>query len=232
MHPNDRRKIRFGLKSIVDFIIQLNLHNLIDLLTKPDPTVQRFTTRLDYAENTHFADDSFFGLLKLANPTECRRLHLILKRIISNMHFSLSKSGFLASESVIEAAKIVVTEAVKRGPDLGSFLRGGSFASCVQVYRNLSSQFDYDSDFFFFSRIKSPTNSQNNNPKYNKVTREFPYPAGFCYKFQLTNLCSLTGCQYKHICSFCASKNHGAESCNRLGSARRNRQNENKENHH
>ena len=61
LHPNDRRKIRFGLKSMFDFIIQLDLHNLMDLLKKPDPTVQSFTTRLDYAENTHFPNDSFFG---------------------------------------------------------------------------------------------------------------------------------------------------------------------------
>ena len=61
LRPNYRRKIRFGLKSTVDFIIQLHLHNLMDLLTKPDPTVQRFTTRLDYAENTRFPDDSFLG---------------------------------------------------------------------------------------------------------------------------------------------------------------------------
>ena len=154
LHPNDRRKIRFGLKSNVDFIIQLDFHILMDLLTKPDQTIQRFTTWLDFPENTHFPDDSHFGLLKLANPTECRRLHLILKRVISNMHFSQSMSGFLASESAIEAAKIVVTEAVKRGPDLGSFLRGGSFASCVQVYRNLSSQFDYDSAFSFSAKSR------------------------------------------------------------------------------
>ena len=62
---------------------------------------------------------------------------MILKRVISNMHFPQSKSCFLAS-GAIEAAKIVVTEAVKRGPDLASFLRGESFASCIQVYRNLS----------------------------------------------------------------------------------------------
>ena len=79
---------------------------------------------------------------------------MILKRVISNMHFSQSMSGFLASESAIEAAKIVVTEAVKRGPDLGSFLRRGSFASCVQVYRNLSSQFDYDSAFSFSAKSR------------------------------------------------------------------------------
>ena len=81
---------------------------------------------------------------------------MILKRVISNMHFSQSMSGFFASESAIEGAKIVVTKAVKRVPDLGSFLRGGSSESCVQVYRILSSQFDYDSAFFFFSKITSP----------------------------------------------------------------------------
>ena len=47
LHPNERRKIRFGLKSFVDLIIQLDLHNIMDLTTKRDPTVQRYnSTRL------------------------------------------------------------------------------------------------------------------------------------------------------------------------------------------
>ena len=31
LHPSDRRKIRFGLKSLVDFVIQLDLYNLKEL---------------------------------------------------------------------------------------------------------------------------------------------------------------------------------------------------------
>ena len=150
---------------------------------------------------------------------------MILERIISNMHFTQSMSGFLASEDAIEAAKTVVSEAVRRGPNLGNFLRGGSFASCVQVYRSLSSRFDADRYFF----LNKKWSVQKKNPLYKTTDSRFPYPTGYCYKFQKTNSCALTDCQFKHKCSNCYSKNHGAESCTRIGSARNSRQNEAKD---
>ena len=44
LHPRERRKIRFGLKSIVDFIIQLDLHQLRSSLLESDTAVEKFTT--------------------------------------------------------------------------------------------------------------------------------------------------------------------------------------------
>ena len=76
LHPTDRRKIRFGLKGIVDFIIQLDLHNLRELLLENDKKVEKFTTRASFCQNTFFADDSFFGLLSLVNPSKCQKLHV------------------------------------------------------------------------------------------------------------------------------------------------------------
>ena len=225
LHPRDRRKVRFGLKSIVDFIVQLDLHNLKELLTEPEVRVEQFTDRLTFGENTQFSDDSFFGFLRRVNPEKCRRLHLIVERIISNMHFSQSMSGFLASEDVIEAPKIVVTEAVKRGPDLGSFLRGGSFAACVQVYRNLASKFDSDKAFF----INSNSQKSNSTRAYKRFGGRFPYPTGFCYTFQKTNSCTFRGCRFKHVCTNCESKNHGRENCSRPSSTQNNRQQDCKE---
>ena len=127
---------------------------------------------------------------------------MILERIISNMHSTQSMSGFLASEDAIEAAKTVVLEAVRRGPNLGNFLRGGSFASCVQVYRSLSSRFDADRYFF----LNKKWNVQKKNPLYKTTDSRFPYPTGYCYKFQKTNSCALTDCQFKHKCSNCSAK--------------------------
>ena len=54
----------------------------------------------------------------------------------------------LASDGAIEAVKIELIEAIRRGPDLGKFLRGGTFASCVRIYRNLSSRHDFDAAYF------------------------------------------------------------------------------------
>ena len=42
LHPAHRRKIRFGLKSIVDFITQLDVENLKSYLNEPDAAVEKF----------------------------------------------------------------------------------------------------------------------------------------------------------------------------------------------
>ena len=55
----------------------------------------------------------------------------ILECLISNLHFAQSMNEYFASENAIEAAKLVMSEAIKKGPDFGNFLLGGSFASCV-----------------------------------------------------------------------------------------------------
>ena len=155
-------------------------------------------------------DDSFAKLLKLANPTKCKQILEILDRVISNLHFSQSMNEFFASDNSIEAAKLVMIEAVKKGPDFGNFLRGGSFASCVQVYRNLSSRFDYDAAYF--------VNLKNNRPQVNRQNpsqssirdkhqqsdrRFFPYPAGFCYRFHRVGSCKTHNCKFNHVCSNC-----------------------------
>ena len=42
LHPADRRKIRFGLKSIVDFVIQLDVQNLKTHLRSPISAIKDF----------------------------------------------------------------------------------------------------------------------------------------------------------------------------------------------
>ena len=143
---------------------------------------------------------------------------------------------FFAADGSVEAAKVVLSEAIKQGPDLGKFLRGGSFASCAQVYRNLSSPFDRDSAFFAcnkntrrpsvgrpsYNRSFSPIGVQqysNRNQSYPNRDRlysnRFPFPSGFCYQFQRTSACYIPRCPFKHKCSTCEDMNHGATSCPR-----------------
>ena len=42
LHPADRRKIRFGLKSIVDFVIQLDVQNIMTYLRSPNSMIKDF----------------------------------------------------------------------------------------------------------------------------------------------------------------------------------------------
>ena len=59
LHPSDRRKIRFGLKSIADFIIQLDVENLKTCLFERDSAVADFKEMDARAINSRFSADSF-----------------------------------------------------------------------------------------------------------------------------------------------------------------------------
>ena len=131
VHPENRRKIRFGLKSILDFVVQLDLHSLRGVLLESDNIVENFNTRQNVAHLVPLNDDSFANLLRMANPRKFKRMFAILERLISNLHCAQSMNEYFASENAIEAAKLVMSEAIKKGPDFGNFLLGGSFASCV-----------------------------------------------------------------------------------------------------
>ena len=68
LHPSDRRKIRFGLKSIAAFIVQLDVENLKTCLYERDSAVAEFKENQANAISSHFSADSFFGLMDRTNP--------------------------------------------------------------------------------------------------------------------------------------------------------------------
>ena len=161
-----------------------------------------------------------------ANPTKCKLVFEALERVISNLHFSQSMSEFFASDGSIETSKIVVAEALKRGADLGKFLRGGPFASCAYVYQNLSSRFDFDAAYFIHKdnknnqRITKSNSYQNYGTQYSRKPDRPSYPTGFCFGFQQKGRCIIPKCPYDHSCATCRRDDHGAETCRRKNYSR------------
>ena len=148
------------------------------------------------------------------------------------MHFTQTMGEFFALDGSIESSKLVISEALKRGPDLGNFLRGGPFASCAQVYRNLSSKFDFDAAYFLSA--KSPNFWEKANEGYPRSSSGnssniFQYPVGYCFKFQKSGECHIRDCMFKHYCSTCKSSNHGADKCVRT--SRKNKEEAQPKNH-
>ena len=141
----------------------------------------------------------------------------ILDRLISNLHFSQTMNEYFAIDEKIEPAKQVLTEAVKQGPNLGKLLRGGSFASCAQVYRHLASDFDTDSAYKNERTDPRPVSrrarrTSRNRTQRNNVSRR--YPLGLCWGFQEARGCSFGDeCNFKHECSGCNNPNHGYHAC-------------------
>ena len=84
LHPADRRKIRFGLKSAVDFIIQLDIENLKTCLIAKDSGVAEFKEFREVTQESQFTADSFFDLMNRTNPEKCRLIFQIIERVVSN----------------------------------------------------------------------------------------------------------------------------------------------------
>ena len=138
-----RRKFRFGLNSCVDFLIQADIQNLKSCLLQNDQSIGNSGERLPKAGSLS-KGESFIEVLNQINVKRTQVLCTILNRLASNAHFSQTMSEYFALDEKIEPAKMVLTQAIKQGPDLGRMLRGGSFASCAQVYRHLASNCDTD----------------------------------------------------------------------------------------
>ena len=192
-----------------------------------DPVVEKFTERsATFSRNTQWSENSFIGVLNQINQKKCLELCTILDRLISNLHFSQTMNEYLALDEKIEPAKMVLLEAIKQGPNLGNILRGGSFASCAQVYRHLSSKFDSDNAHNFeqrkFVRGRGRGTRRGYPSRrsfsYRGVGRsrggDYPYTLGYCWNFQRPHGCSLgTSCAFTHACTNCQSSTHGVESC-------------------
>ena len=100
------------------------MENLKTCLKENDSSVADFEDGRGKSIGSRFSPDSFLGLMDRTNPTKCKLIFEIVERIASNLHFTQSTGEFLVSEGAVESSKIVVSEALKRGPDLGQFLRG------------------------------------------------------------------------------------------------------------
>ena len=168
--------------------------------------------------------------MKAAAPSKTTKIIEILDRIESNSHFSQSLNDFFATNQKINPARLVILEAMKKGPDMGAVLRGGSFASAANAYLHLSNLHDHDSAFFKFgprsnSRqgyTRSPrTYMSNESTTPFRNTRRSSYSTGssfkrlgYCFKFNSMGGCSFgILCRYKHICSRCESSRHGVHEC-------------------
>ena len=170
LHPHKRRQLRFGLKSLVDFVIQLDIENLKICLQKSCSAIRDFSENVKIRPDSRFPPHSFLGLMHRMNHQNTNLTFEILERITSNLNFSQSLAEYLASDGSIETTKLVISEALKKGPDLGQFLRGGPFASCAQTYKNLSSK--NDADYVYFVKNRESIRSS----QYDVTKRKFNRP--------------------------------------------------------
>ena len=133
----ERRKFRFGLKSNVDFLIELDLANLKNcLVTKNVPQTA------NYVDSSSLSDTSFLNLMRSMNEAKTQELCNIISRIESNLTFTQSLSEHLANDDMLEPALMVVSDALRHSPDLGKGLWGRSVAANALLFRHRASSRD------------------------------------------------------------------------------------------
>ena len=74
----DRRKFRFGLKSVVDFLIQIDFETLLECLTKTDDKTKN---NIPGYKSGLVSDGSFNDLMKKSNQKNHTHVAEILRRI-------------------------------------------------------------------------------------------------------------------------------------------------------
>ena len=206
-----RRQFRFGLKSNVEFLIQLDLENLRSCIL--DPT---FELNKNSSSPTVplLSDGSFLDLMNKLNATRCTKFCKIMNRLHGNLHFSQSLNEYFATDDMLEPPLLLVAEAIRKGPNLGTFLRGGSVAAASMMYRHRASPSDHDWGSSPKTGDKKETfSSRNSSPSgYQKQKQEYKYKVGYCFQFQNTGSCEATECRYMHRVK-CEESTHMEDSC-------------------
>ena len=78
------------------------------------------------------------------DATRCNDICILLERIGDNLDFTQSLAEYFATDDMLEPALMLITETLRKDPNLRKNLHGGSFASNAMVYRHRASPLDHD----------------------------------------------------------------------------------------
>ena len=208
-----RRQFRFGIKSNVEFLIQLDLENLRSCILD---TTFELNKNSSSPSVPLLSDGSFLDLMRKMNATRCTKFCEIMNRLHGNLHFSQSLNEYFATDDMLEPPLLLVAEAIRKGPDLGTFLRGGSVAATAMMYRHRASPNDHDWGSLPKSTSKSETFGSRASSHSVFRNQKYKYKFGYCFQFQNTGSCETTECQYMHKCSKCKESTHGEDTCQKI----------------
>lgn len=206
----DRRKFRFGLKTNIDFLIQLDVLNLKTELRKNLFNPQGHTQ----APPRSLSDGSFLSMMHNLDAQRCSSFCKILERISDNLEYSQNLSEYFATDDMLEPALMLIAESLRKAPNLKNSLHGGSFASNAMVYRHRSSPRDHDRTFSRPPQLSSRTPAPIRKAKSMRNKKGFgKYTYGYCFGFQHTDNCDRPDCEFLQKCNNCDGTSHGERSC-------------------
>ena len=210
----DRRKFRQGLKCNVEFLNQLNLHDLTKTLVNGEQKIDSLHKSVHAKLGDIFEclkDVPIIEVLQLIDKKKAQKICLSLDKISALAHLSQSMGNYFARDDSLDPALSIVCQALRGNIDIEYILRkrGGTFQSLASSYHHLKSPKDRD-----LSGNTHNPKPQGSGGGYSRGNRR---KTTFCWYFQRNGRCSKSGCTFKHKCKRCGSKNHGEKNCRSRG---------------
>lgn len=213
----DRRKFRQGLRADLDFINQLNLLDLEDILKKGEVEALNLL-KLD---EPILPSDLFTSLknapplkiIQLLNETSAAKLVQSLRKISELAHFSQSMADYFAHDDALEPALAVLCEVLRNAPNTGAVLNNKcqTFLGLAACFQKLRSPEDHD--IKMEKSNAQPADKSAKKSRQPRPTRGLPYRPGLCFRFQGPDGCHNNTCSYSHVCALCRSDSHGKSQC-------------------
>ena len=206
----DRRKFRQGLKCNVDFLNQLNMHDLManlidgsqDITSLPETRISRLGEIFECLKNVPMID-----ILKLIDNEKAKKIFTSIDKIVALAHVSQSMGNYFARDDSLDPALSTVCQALRGSNDFEFMLRtsGGTFQSLASTYYHLKSTTDRDVS----GSTQTPRAKGYNRDRPTSKTSKKRH----CWIFQRNGRCSRRDCSFSHRCQRCNSKNHGERQC-------------------
>ena len=162
------------------------------------------------------SDGSFLSMMHNVDAKRCSTICAVLDRFSDNLDFSQSLAEYFATDDMLEPALMLITETLRRDPNLRKNLHGGSFASNAMVYRHRASPLDHDINFSCPRSRSSPGTTATTKQKITNIRDKKgfgKYKYGYCFRFQHTDNCDRPDCEFMHKCNTCDGTSHGETSC-------------------
>ena len=210
----DRRKFRQGLKCDIDFLNQLNMHDIMktllegerDLNSLPKKVKTKLGDMLECLKEVPVLD-----ILKFIDSERAHKILSSLDKIVSLAHVSQSMGNYFARDDSLDPALSIVCEGLRGDTDFEYILRsrGGTFQSLASAYNHLKSAAYHDAT----GRTDPSRSGEDRAANMSKTRRRTSSRRGICWFFQKQRGCAKRVCNFDHRCRRCDKKDHGEYEC-------------------
>ena len=209
----DRREFRQGLKCNVDFLNQLNMHDLMKTLIDGKQNISSLPKTVSSKLGNIFEclkDIPMLDILRLINHEKAQKIFHSIYKIVALAHVSQSMGNYFARDDSLEPALSIVCQGLRGNTDFEHILRvrGGTFQCLASAFYHFKSPGDCD----LSGSTRGTRGRGFGGGKFRNPQRR-PRTGNYCWAFQRNGRCSKRDCGFSHRCMRCGNKNHGGDTC-------------------